>query len=195
MSFDHDALWIRQGEQVNLDKRPTLVDAVYRSKKEYKEMLADHVAQLSKLQQVHYADNRYAVLLIFQAMDAAGKDGVIRHVMSGVNLMALYAQAHFHQYGTTAEQLARIAMTCRANAVLNPKAVFRTPMSLDDYMASRMISSPLRMFDCDVHCDASTAIVLSRVDAARSGPNAVCWAFAKTSTCLPTCARPCCTTS
>jgi PPK2 family polyphosphate:nucleotide phosphotransferase len=85
MPFDHDALWIRQGEQVNLDKRPTLVEPVYRSKKEYKEMLADHVAQLSKLQQVHYADNRYAVLLIFQAMDAAGKDGVIRHVMSGVN--------------------------------------------------------------------------------------------------------------
>jgi PPK2 family polyphosphate:nucleotide phosphotransferase len=85
MSFDHDALWIRQGEQLNLDKRPTLVDHVYRSKKEYKEMLADQVSQLSKLQQVHYADNRYAVLLIFQAMDAAGKDGVIRHVMSGVN--------------------------------------------------------------------------------------------------------------
>jgi PPK2 family polyphosphate:nucleotide phosphotransferase len=85
MSFDHDTLWIRPGEEVNLDKRPTVVEPMYRSKKEYKEMLADHVAQLSKLQQVHYADNRYAVLLIFQAMDAAGKDGVIRHVMSGVN--------------------------------------------------------------------------------------------------------------
>ena len=85
ISFDHDALWIRKGEQVSLDKRPTLVEPMYRSKKEYKTMLADHVAQLSKLQQVHYADNRYSVLLIFQAMDAAGKDGVIKHVMSGVN--------------------------------------------------------------------------------------------------------------
>ncbi|NTV06303.1 MAG: polyphosphate kinase 2 family protein [Chlorobiaceae bacterium] len=85
MHFDHDSLWIREGEYVNLDKLPTLIDPVYRSKKEYKEMLADHVAQLSKLQQVHYADNRYALLLIFQAMDAAGKDGVIKHVMSGVN--------------------------------------------------------------------------------------------------------------
>ncbi len=85
MPYNHDTLWIREGEEVNLDKRPTLIEPVYRSKKEYKEMLADHVAQLSKLQQVHYADNRYAVLLIFQAMDAAGKDGVIRHVMSGVN--------------------------------------------------------------------------------------------------------------
>jgi PPK2 family polyphosphate:nucleotide phosphotransferase len=85
MPFDHETLWIRPGEQVNLDKRPTVIEPMYRSKKEYKDMQADHVAQLSKLQQVHYADNRYAVLLIFQAMDAAGKDGVIRHVMSGVN--------------------------------------------------------------------------------------------------------------
>ena len=85
MHFDHDTLRIREGERVNLDRRPTLVDPVYHSKKEYKELLADHVAQLSKLQQVPYADNRYALLLIFQALDAAGKDGVIRHVMSGVN--------------------------------------------------------------------------------------------------------------
>jgi acetyl-CoA acetyltransferase len=94
------------------------------------------------------------------------------NVMSGINLMALYAQRHFHDYGTTAEQLAQIAMTCRANAVRNPKALFRTPMTMDDYMASRMISTPLRMFDCDVHCDASTAIILSRADAAKDGPNA-----------------------
>ena len=85
MHFDYDALRIREGEKVNLRKHPTLVDPVYRSREEYKEMLADDVEQLSKLQQLHYADNRYAVLLIFQAMDAAGKDGVIRHVMSGVN--------------------------------------------------------------------------------------------------------------
>ncbi|MFZ4525933.1 MAG: ADP-polyphosphate phosphotransferase [Chlorobium sp.] len=85
MHFDHDTLRIREGEKVNLKKRPTLVDPVYSSKEEYKEMLAAHVEQLSKLQQIHYADNRYSVMLVFQAMDAAGKDGVIRHVMSGVN--------------------------------------------------------------------------------------------------------------
>jgi acetyl-CoA acetyltransferase len=93
------------------------------------------------------------------------------HVHSAVNLVAMYAQAHFHEYGTTSEQLAQIALTCRTNAALNPKAVYRQPMSMADYMASRMISTPLRMVDCDVHCDASTAIVLSRIDAARSGPN------------------------
>jgi PPK2 family polyphosphate:nucleotide phosphotransferase len=85
MHFDHEALRIHEGEQVNLKKRPTLVDPVYSSKEEYKEMLAAHVEQLSKLQQVHYADNRYSLMLVFQAMDAAGKDGIIRHVMSGVN--------------------------------------------------------------------------------------------------------------
>lgn len=93
------------------------------------------------------------------------------NVLSGVNLMALYAQRHFHEYGTTPEQLAQIALTCRANAALNPKAIYRTPLSLDDYLASRMISSPLRMLDCDVHCDASTAIILSRADVAKDGPN------------------------
>jgi PPK2 family polyphosphate:nucleotide phosphotransferase len=85
MRFDHDALRIREGEEVDLGGCPTLVDPVYSSKQEYREMLADHVEQLSKLQQVHYADNRYSLLLIFQAMDAAGKDGIIRHVMSGIN--------------------------------------------------------------------------------------------------------------
>jgi acetyl-CoA acetyltransferase len=94
------------------------------------------------------------------------------NVLSAVNLMALYAQRHFHEYGMRPEQLAQIALTCRRNAESNPKAVMRTPMTMDDYMASRMISTPLRMFDCDVHCDASTAIVLSRMDAARDAPHA-----------------------
>ncbi|MCQ4258663.1 thiolase family protein [Stutzerimonas stutzeri] len=93
------------------------------------------------------------------------------NVLSGINLMALYAQRHFHEYGTQPEQLAQIALTCRRNAMRNPKALYRTPMTMDDYMASRMISTPLRMFDCDVHCDASTAIVLSRRDAARDTRN------------------------
>jgi acetyl-CoA acetyltransferase len=92
-------------------------------------------------------------------------------VLSGANLMALYAQRHFHEYGTRPEQLAQIALNGRRNAALNPKAVFRTPLTMDDYMASRMITTPLRMLDCDVHCDASTAIILSRRDIAADLPN------------------------
>jgi PPK2 family polyphosphate:nucleotide phosphotransferase len=73
------------GKKVKLEKWPTLVKPVYQSKEKYKELLGKQVEELSAQQQLHYASNSYAVLLIFQAMDAAGKDGAIRHVMSGVN--------------------------------------------------------------------------------------------------------------
>ncbi len=76
---------VGHGEAVHLHKWPTKVKPVYKSKQQYKELLEKHVSELSKLQQLHYASNRYALLLIFQGMDAAGKDGAIRHVMSGVN--------------------------------------------------------------------------------------------------------------
>ena len=73
------------GDKVNLRKWPTLVEPYFASQDEYREALAKHVATLSLRQQLHYADGRHALLVIFQGMDAAGKDGVIRHVMSGVN--------------------------------------------------------------------------------------------------------------
>jgi len=76
---------VREGEKVDLKERPTVVDPFYESKDDYEKQLAEHVEQLSALQQLHYAASKHAVLFIFQAMDAAGKDGAIRHVMSGVN--------------------------------------------------------------------------------------------------------------
>jgi PPK2 family polyphosphate:nucleotide phosphotransferase len=76
---------VREGDHVDLKRWPTTVDPVCKSKKRHKKLLEKRVAQLSSMQQVHYASNKHAVLLIFQAMDAAGKDGAIRHVMSGVN--------------------------------------------------------------------------------------------------------------
>jgi PPK2 family polyphosphate:nucleotide phosphotransferase len=76
---------VPEGKKVNLKKWPTTVNPVYKSKEEYKKLLEKHVVQLSSLQQILYASNQYALLLIFQAMDAAGKDGVIRHVMSGID--------------------------------------------------------------------------------------------------------------
>jgi PPK2 family polyphosphate:nucleotide phosphotransferase len=72
-------------KKVDLHERPTTVDPFYTSKDDYRKLLAEHVSKLSSLQQLHYAASKHAVLLIFQAMDAAGKDGAIRHVMSGVN--------------------------------------------------------------------------------------------------------------
>lgn len=76
---------VPEGEKVKLKKWPTRVKPAYKSKKSYKNYLEEHVEELSELQRLHYASNRYALLLIFQAMDAAGKDGAIRHVMSGIN--------------------------------------------------------------------------------------------------------------
>ncbi|MDE2619738.1 MAG: polyphosphate kinase 2 family protein [Sphingomonadales bacterium] len=76
---------IAEGAGVDLKRRKTRTRPVYRSQEHYAQILADHVARLRDLQERHYAANRHALLFIFQAMDAAGKDGVIRHVMSGIN--------------------------------------------------------------------------------------------------------------
>jgi PPK2 family polyphosphate:nucleotide phosphotransferase len=85
MNINSKDFRVRPGRKVNLTKWPTHVKAVYKSRKKYHKLLEEHVEELSALQRLLYASNRYAVLLIFQAMDAAGKDGAIRHVMSGVN--------------------------------------------------------------------------------------------------------------
>jgi PPK2 family polyphosphate:nucleotide phosphotransferase len=85
--------------EVNLKDWPTLVDPVYASKEDYHAELASHVARLSDLQQKLYACNRHAILLIFQAMDAAGKDGAIRHVMSGVNPQGCQVTSFKHPGG------------------------------------------------------------------------------------------------
>jgi PPK2 family polyphosphate:nucleotide phosphotransferase len=85
MNFDLREFRVPAGAKVKLKRWPTLVKPKYETKKEYSKLLQEQVEQLSSLQRLHYASNRYAVLLIFQAMDAAGKDGAIRHVMSGVN--------------------------------------------------------------------------------------------------------------
>ena len=76
---------VQPGEKLKLEKRSTRVKPFYKSKKQYHKILEGHIEELSALQYLHYASDRYALLLIFQAMDAAGKDGAIRHVMSGVN--------------------------------------------------------------------------------------------------------------
>ena len=76
---------VRPGEKVKLSEWPTSMKPYYKSKKGHQKLLEEHVEQLSALQQTHYASNRFALLVIFQAMDAAGKDGAIRHVMSGIN--------------------------------------------------------------------------------------------------------------
>jgi acetyl-CoA acetyltransferase len=80
--------------------------------------------------------------------------------------IAMFAQRHFHLYGTTREQLAQIALNARKNAQVNPKAIYRDPMSMDDYLNARMISTPFCLYDCDVPCDGATAFIVSRIDRA-----------------------------
>lgn len=91
--------------------------------------------------------------------------------LSPANWIAMYAMRHFHEFGTTREQLGQIALAARRHAALNPAAQLRHPMSLEDYLEARMISSPLCLFDCDLPVDASTAIVVSHVDYANDMPN------------------------
>jgi acetyl-CoA acetyltransferase len=81
---------------------------------------------------------------------------------SAANWIAMYAQRHFHEFGTTREQLAQIALNGRRNAEINPKAVYREPMTMDDYLNVRMVSEPLCLYDCDVPADGSTAVIISR---------------------------------
>jgi acetyl-CoA acetyltransferase len=83
---------------------------------------------------------------------------------------ALLARRHFHDFGTTREQLGQIALTARRHAALNPQAVFRQPLTLTEYLNARMIADPLCLYDCDVYCDGSTALVLSHADYAADAP-------------------------
>lgn len=94
---------VKEGKKVRLDKWPTSVEPVYKSKKKYHKLLAEQVEELSELQRLHYASNRYALLLVFQAMDAAGKDGAIRHVMSGINPQGCQVFSFKHPSATELE--------------------------------------------------------------------------------------------
>jgi len=77
---------------------------------------------------------------------------------SAANVLAINASHHFARYGTTREALGRIAVNSRANAALNPDAIYRDPMTMDDYYAARMITTPFGLYDCDVPCDGSIAV-------------------------------------
>ena len=106
---------------------------------------------------------------------AAGSAGPFQFMIpygaaSAVCWVACYARRHMHDYGTTREQIGSIAVSGRANAAANPKAIYTDPMTIGDYLAARMISDPLCLYDCDVPCDGSTAVVVSHRDYAPDAP-------------------------
>ena len=106
---------------------------------------------------------------------AAGSAGPFQFMIpygaaSAACWVACYARRHMHDYGTTRTQLGAIAVNGRANAAANPKAIYTEPMTIDDYLAVRMVSEPLCLYDCDVPCDGSTAVVVSHRDYAPDAP-------------------------
>ncbi len=90
--------------------------------------------------------------------------------LSAANWLAMPAQRCMHDYGLTREQLGWIAINARRNAGVNPDAIYREPMTMDDHLGGRMISEPLCLYDCDIPCDGATAVIVSRRDAAKGLP-------------------------
>jgi PPK2 family polyphosphate:nucleotide phosphotransferase len=100
MKLDTSEFRVKEGQDCDLSQRPTLVEPLYHSKKNYHKKLQKQIKKMSKLQRLLYASNEHSVLLIFQAMDAAGKDGAIRHVMSGINPQGCQVTSFKHPTAT-----------------------------------------------------------------------------------------------
>src|ERR1700682_3588560 len=103
----------------------------------------------------------------FEDIDAL----VAAHSYSAANWLAMHCRRHMELYGTTKEQLGWLAINSRRNAGLNPRAAYRDPMTLEDYLASRPVSTPFGLLDCDVPIDGSIALVVSHADYAADCPN------------------------
>jgi acetyl-CoA acetyltransferase len=85
--------------------------------------------------------------------------------------IAIHANTHMTRYGITREQMGWIPVVQRRNASLNPNAIYREPFTIEEYLEARMISTPFTLLDCDIPCDGTTAVIVSRADAARDLPN------------------------
>jgi acetyl-CoA acetyltransferase len=121
----------------------------------------------------------YRTLMEATERPARGSDGRAQgaqawlqpfHAYGAATFMACHASRYMKYYGMKREQLAQIPINSRRNASLNPKAVFREPFTLDDYMSARMVSTPFCLLDCDVPVDGSTAVIVSHVDTAKDRP-------------------------
>jgi acetyl-CoA acetyltransferase len=100
------------------------------------------------------------------------EDMLAANAFSAVNWLAMHCRRHMDLYGTTKEQLGWLAVSSRSKAALNSLAIYRDPITMDDYLASRPISTPLSLLDCDVPVDGSIAVVVSHVGYSRDCPNA-----------------------
>jgi acetyl-CoA acetyltransferase len=87
------------------------------------------------------------------------------HAVSAANWVAMFAQRYMHEHGLSREHLGQIAINARRHAGLNPNAIFREPLTMDAYLSARLVSTPLGLFDCDIPCDGSAVMIVSRADA------------------------------
>jgi acetyl-CoA acetyltransferase len=121
------------------------------------------------------------------------------NALSAVNWTAQYAMRHMKRFGLTREQLAQVALTDRAHAALNPRALVRKPLTMEEYLSARMISTPLCLYDCDRFTDASTVLIVSagsaidevacapiRIDAMAGSVERLSWDQAEWMACYPT---------
>lgn len=133
--------------------------------------LADHVVCFRSVWESTAQQNRGRAGVLAGGSQGQGRaDGPYEWfapfgAISAANWLSMMAQRYMYEYGLTREQLAQVPLNARRNAALNPNAVYRTPLTLEDYLGSRMISTPFCLYDCDVPCDGATAVVISRRDA------------------------------
>lgn len=133
---------------------------------------ADHVVVFRSVWESTAQANRGRASVLFDGgqlpphLEYTGPFGAL----SAANWLAMPAQRYMHDFGLTREHLGAIAINARSNAGLNPDAIYREPMTMDDYLGARMISEPLCLYDCDVPCDGATAVVISRREAATGLP-------------------------
>jgi acetyl-CoA acetyltransferase len=123
----------------------------FRTVKEGSGRMQQQSAERPKAGLPQVVDDKYQWQLPFNAISAA-------------SWQALIAQIYMSDYGMRREQLGQIALNARRNAAFNPKAIYTAPLTLDDYMNSRMISSPFCLYDCDIPIDAATVVIVSSVD-------------------------------
>lgn len=116
MKIDLNAFRVPDGKKIKLNKFATVTRSLYKSARHYKELLTADVKELSALQRLLYASNSYSLLLIFQAMDTAGKDGAISHVLTGVNPQGCEVYSFKHPSAEEAEHDFLWRTTCRLPA-------------------------------------------------------------------------------
>jgi len=118
-------------------------------------------SDLQRAGKIHLANGRLPGLMEWRAPYGA---------MSAANWIAMHASHYFHRYGGDRETLGWIAITEREGAMRNPEAVYRDPLTMDDYLSARMVSTPFGLYDCDVPIDGAVAVIVSAIDTVADRP-------------------------